>query len=173
MVSLCPKTSVSSIQAEEQEPPKNFSLGKPSLFYHHFLKFYHLRTSCFCVQPFIHGTHNNEPHIRSLENDKAPGTTPALRVQQHGHPFPLVRLRPNDWLMICQTRHQPLGASGFQQLEQFRARHEQLSAQCSAYFQFAAFDESVNAKIIDAQQIGCLLHRVGQSLGRGGRFFCF
>jgi hypothetical protein len=94
--------------------------------------------------------------------------------------FPLVRVRPNDfqkapndWLMICQTKYQPLGSSRFQQLEQFSARHEQLASQCSAHFQIAAFNESVNAKIIDTQQIGCLLHRVGQSLARGGRFFCF
>ena len=47
---------------------------------------------------------------------------------------------------------------GFQELEQFCARHEQLAAKCPASLEFSALNQSVNAEIIDAKQIGGFLH---------------
>ena len=63
-----------------------------------------------CPHTSFHASRDSELHTRPLENNKAPRhKLPALRFQQHGRPFPLVRLRPNefqkapnDWLMIRQ-----------------------------------------------------------------------
>lgn len=53
----------------------------------------------------------------------------------------------------------------FQQSQKFGTRNEQFAPQRPANTELSTLNKTVDAEIIDAKKIGCLLNRVGQTFG--------
>ena len=60
----------------------------------------------------------------------------------------------------------------FEQPQEFRAWDEQFSTQRMAGVQLPTLDETINAEVIDSEQVGSLMHGISEPLWRARGGFC-
>jgi hypothetical protein len=70
----------------------------------------------------------------------------------------------SGWPFLLIMRVVSVGSFDPQELEQFRAGHEEFAPQHPTRTQFAALDHPIDAEIMDAQKLGGFLDGIGKPL---------
>src|SRR5205814_750011 len=73
--------------------------------------------------------------------------------------------RSMNWFLIIAA------SFGFQKFEQFGPGHQYFAAESAARLELVALNQTIDAEIVDPEQIGRFSHRICKPFSGGGRFF--